>query len=54
MSDEYKIKLSELNKTLKKVFRLGYGSTIHLTINGESYEIVNDSAKNKEKKRLKA
>ena len=53
MSDEYKIKLSEINKKLKKVYDLGYGDTIHLTINGESYEIVDDTVKKYEKKLVK-
>ena len=50
MTDEYKIKLSELSKRLKEVYDLGYGDTIDLTINGESYEIVNDTVKNNNKK----
>jgi hypothetical protein len=38
----YKIKLSQIEKELRKVFKLGYGGTIHLTINGESYEVIDD------------
>ena len=53
MSDEYTIKLSEINKKLKEVYDLGYGDTIHLTINGEPYEIVNDSIKKYKKKMVR-
>jgi predicted SpoU family rRNA methylase len=53
MTNEYKIKLSEISKKLKKVYNLGYGDTIHLTINGESYEVVNDNVRNKKKKLVK-
>jgi hypothetical protein len=37
-----KIKLSELQEKLKEVFKLGYGSTIELKINGEYYEVLKD------------
>ena len=52
-NDEYKIKLSEISKKLKEVYDLGYGDTIHLTINGESYEVVNDMVKNNKKKLIR-
>lgn len=38
----YEIKLSEIEKKLREVFKLGYGDTIHLTINGEPYTIIED------------
>ena len=41
----YKIKLSEIEEELRKAFNLGYGDTIHLTINGETYTIIDDKKK---------
>ena len=38
----YDIKLSELEKKLREVYKLGYGDTIELRINGELYSIIND------------
>jgi len=35
-----KIKLTELQKELEKVFKCGYGNTIELKINGEYYEVL--------------
>jgi hypothetical protein len=42
MNNNNVIKLSELNNTLKPVFKAGFGETISLVINGEYYTIEND------------
>jgi len=33
------IKLNDIQKEFEKVFKLGYGNTIELKINGEYYQI---------------